>query len=679
VVNAGGLWGREVGRMVGLELPVLSMAHQYLITEEVPEVVAFNKETGRELVHCIDFDGELYMRQEGTGMLVGTYEPDGVPWSPKVAPWDFSTELLPPDLDKIAGNLERAFRHHPALANAGIKNVIHGPFAFGPDGNPLIGPIRGLANYWVAVGVMAGFSQAGGVGLALANWMVDGDPGFDVWAMDVARYGSWANMAYTDQKVRENYGRRFRITFPNEELPAARPLRTTPLYDRFKAMGACFGASFGLEQALWFAPPGESPVEHVTFRRSNAHPIVADECRAVRSSVGLIEISGYAKYEITGAGAEAWLSELLANRIPETGRIALTPMLNAQGKLIGDFTVAKAGEERFYIFGSGAAEEYHMRWFDSHLPNRRFQERRCRQAADQRAVRPFDCRPECAGLLAKVADADVSTSAMPFLSFREMDLGLVPAKVGRISFTGDLGYEIWCRSDYLLTLHTLVTQAGEEFDLKPFGGRALMSLRLEKNWGTWAREYRPIYGPYEAGLGRFVSLQKNRFIGRDAALAEKQSGGERQLTVFTVDGADVDVIGDEPIWHDGTRGRLDHVGRLCPLGAKPRLPWAMCRATRCSRTASRSRSSAPATRPASSANPCSIRRESACATKPEPLPCHPPARRRRPGDPVISDWLLWPGQAGPSNGVSSHQRKHDHGGHLQGPAQEGIPQQRRRR
>jgi dimethylglycine dehydrogenase len=406
---------------------------------------------------------------------------------------------------------------------------------------------------------MAGFSQAGGVGLAVANWMINGDPGFDVWAMDVARYGSWANMAYTDQKVRENYGRRFRITFPNEELAAARPLRTTPLYDRFKAMGACFGASFGLEQALWFAPPGTPPVEHVTFRRSNAHPIVADECRAVRASVGLIEISGYAKYEITGAGAEAWLSELLANRMPETGRIALTPMLNAQGKLIGDFTVAKAGEERFYIFGSGAAEDYHMRWFASHLPNGGSKNGHKNGPKNGIAVRPLTSElcglsiagPNAQALLAKVADADVSTSAMPFLSFCEMDLGLVPAKVGRISFTGDLGYEIWCRSDYLLTLHTLLSEAGEEFDLKPFGGRALMSLRLEKNWGTWAREYRPIYGPYEAGLGRFVSLRKNRFIGRDAALAEKQSGGERQLTVFTVDGADVDVIGDEPIWHDG--------------------------------------------------------------------------------------------------------------------------------
>lgn len=573
VVNAGGLWGREVGRMVGLELPVLCMAHQYLITEEMPEVVAFNRETGRELVHCIDFDGELYMRQEGTGMLVGTYEPNGEPWSPKEAPWDFSTELLAPDLDKIAGNLERAFRHHPPLANAGIKRVIHGPFAFGPDGNPLVGPIRGLPNYWVAVGVMAGFSQAGGVGLSLSNWMIDGDPGFDVWAMDVARYGSWATMGYTDQKVRENYRRRFRITFPNEELPAARPLRTTPLYDRCKSMGAVFGASYGLEQALWFAPKGKKAVEKVTFRRSNAHPAVAEECRAVRTGVGLIEISGYAKYEVKGVNVESWLSELLANRMPETGRIALTPMLNENGKLIGDFTVAKESDERFYIFGSGAAEEYHMRWFEAHVPNGGV------------SVRPLGtelCGLSVAGprsqeLLSRVADSDLSTPAMPFLSFRDMNVGLVPAKVGRISFTGDLGYEIWCRSDYLLTLHDELTKAGEEFGLRHFGGRALLSLRLEKNWGTWAREYRPIYGPYEAGLGRFVAINKNRFIGRDAALAEKESGGPRRLLAFTVETRDVDVIGDEPIWYDGavigwiTSGGYAHwVGKSVALGYVPR-------------------------------------------------------------------------------------------------------------
>ena len=548
VVNAGGLWARETGRFAGVELPVLCMAHQYLITEEMPEVVQFNQETGKEIVHCIDFDGELYMRQERSGMLVGTYEPNGVPWSPKSAPWDFSSELLPPELDKISDNLERAFKHHPPLAKAGIKNVIHGPFSFAPDGNPLVGPIRGLKNYWVACGVMAGFSQGGGVGLTLANWIADGDPGFDIWAMDVARYGSWATMAYTNQKVRENYGRRFRITFPNEELPAARPLRTSPLYERFKSMGACFGVSYGLEQALWFAPKGKKAVEKVTFRRSNAFPHVGDECRTVRTSCGSFEISGYAKYEVTGSEAESWLSATLANRMPEKGRLVLTPMLNRAGRLIGDFTVAKADDERFYIFGSGAAESYHMRYWEGLLP---------RDGSVQ--VRPLTSEltglsiagPHSRALLQSLTDEDMSNGAMPFMSFREMELGLVPVKIGRLTFTGDLGYEIWCRSDFLLTLHDMLSRAGEPFGLKSFGGRALMSLRLEKNWGTWAREYRPIYGPLEAGLSRFVDLRKNDFIGRDAALREKHEGGKLRLTSFVAETKDVDVIGDEPVYHAG--------------------------------------------------------------------------------------------------------------------------------
>jgi dimethylglycine dehydrogenase len=574
VVNAGGLWAREVGRFAGLELPVLCMAHQYLLTEEMPEVVQFNRDTGKEIVHCIDFDGELYMRQERTGMLVGTYEPNGVPWSPKVAPWDFSSELLPPNLDQIAGNLERAFKHHPALAKAGIRTIIHGPFSFAPDGNPLVGPIKALRNYWVACGVMAGFSQGGGVGLALANWIADGDPGFDIWAMDVSRYGPWASMAYTNAKVRENYGRRFRITFPNEELPAGRPLRTTPLYDRFKQMGACFGVSYGLEQALWFAPKGKKPIEKATFRRSNAFATIGDECRAVRSDAGLLEISGYAKYEFTGPGTETWLSSVLANRMPQKGRISLSPMLSTKGKLIGDFTVAKADAERFYVFGSGAAETYHLRYWHQLLP-----------ADGSVGVRPLTSEltglsiagPQSRALLQSLIDEDISNGALPFMAFRETNLGPVPVKIGRLTFTGDLGYEIWCRSDYLIGLHDLLTEAGRRYGLRPFGSRALMSLRLEKNWGTWAREYRPIYGPYEAGLDRFVDARKNEFIGREAAIAERDGGGKLRLVTFCVETTNVDVIGDEPIYHGGTvigwvtsGGYAHHAQRSVAMGYVPK-------------------------------------------------------------------------------------------------------------
>ncbi len=282
VVNAGGLWAREVGRMAGLELPVLAMEHHYLMTEPMPEVIEYNERNGRELPHMIDFAGEIYARQEGQSILLGTYEQDNRPWAPKETPWDFVFQLLPHDLDRIAPELEKAFEHFPLVGKAGIKKFVNGPFTFSPDGNPLVGPIKGMRGMWMANAVMAGLSQGGGVGLSLAEWMVNGDPGADIWAMDVARYGDYATLAYTNAKVRENYSRRFRITFPNEELTAARPLHTTPIYDRLTEHNAVWGAGFGLEHPLWFQKPGLEPAEDVTFYRSNAFDVVAEESRAVR-------------------------------------------------------------------------------------------------------------------------------------------------------------------------------------------------------------------------------------------------------------------------------------------------------------------------------------------------------------------------------------------------------------
>jgi dimethylglycine dehydrogenase len=547
VVNAGGLWARECGRMVGLELPVLAMEHMYLLTEDMPEVAEINASTGKEVITALDFEGEIYMRQERGGMLMGTYERACKPWSEKVTPWDFGQDLLEPDLERIAPSLEVGFEHFPAFANAGIKKIINGPFTFAPDGNPLVGPIRGLRNYWVACGVMAGFSQGGGVGLALSNWMVHGDPGFDVWGMDVARYGDWATLGYTNAKVRENYSRRFRIRFPNEELPAGRPLRTTPIYDRLVADNAVMGESYGLEYPLWFAPKGEPATEVFSFRRSTDFPHVAAECRRVREGVGVMETSGYAKYVVTGEGAEAWLSHLLANKVPAEGRMVLTPMLNHEGRLIGDFTLAKLGAERFLIIGSGPAEQYHMRWFEAHRPASGVEIR----AMGADLVGLSVAGPRSRELLARIASQDVSAAAFPFMAIREMDLGPIPAIVGRVTFTGDLGYEIWVKPEYQRALLNLVLEAGKDLGVGHFGLRALNSMRLEKSFGTWAREYRPIYGPFEAGLGRFVSLAKNDFIGRDAAAREKESGGERRLVVFKVDATDSDCIGDEPVWHDG--------------------------------------------------------------------------------------------------------------------------------
>ncbi|MCT7667683.1 GcvT family protein [Shinella kummerowiae] len=547
VVNCGGLWAREVGRMVGLELPVLAMEHMYLITEDMPEVIEFNQTRGKELMHCVDFDGEIYLRQERNGMLMGTYEKACRPWSPLNTPWDFGHELLDEDIERITPELEVGFRHFPAFNKAGIKKIINGPFTFSPDGNPLVGPVRGMTNYWSACAVMAGFSQGGGVGLALANWMIHGDPGFDVFAMDVSRYGDFATLGYTNAKVRENYSRRFSIRYPNEELPAGRPLLTTPIYDKLKDAGAVFGASYGLEAPLWFAPEGVE--DQFSWRRSTDFETVGAEARAVRASVGLMETSGFAKYAVKGEGAEAWLDRLLTSRMPAAGRMTLAPMLKDDGKLIGDFTLAKLGEGDFLLIGSGIAEDYHMRWFETHLPK---DGSVTLEALNLGLVGLAIAGPKARDVLQKLTHQDLSTAAFPFMTVRKIDLGMAPAIVGRVSYTGDLGYEIWMKPQYQRYLYDLIMEAGAEFDIKLFGLRALNALRLEKSYGSWSREYRPLYGPLEAGLERFVAVGKGAdFIGKAAAKAERESGGELRLRTFILEAKDADVIGDEPIYLDG--------------------------------------------------------------------------------------------------------------------------------
>ncbi len=548
VVNAGGLWAREVGRMVGIELPVLAMEHMYLVTDDMPEVIDFNKERGHELPHAIDFKAEIYMRQERSGMVLGTYEKACVPWQPRQTPWDFGPELLPPDLDRIAPSLEIGYQHFPAMEKAGIKRIINGPFTFSPDGNPLVGPVQGKPGFWCACAVMAGFSQGGGVGLALSQWMVNGDPGFDVWAMDVARYGGWATRSYTNAKVRENYSRRFSIRFPNEELPAARPQQTTPLYDLMLSQGAVMGDSWGLETPLWFAPSGVEPKDVVSFHRSNDFEHVKAECLAVRNRVGVTEIANFAKYEFIGCGAPAYLSRLMTNKMPTQGRLILTPMLNHGGKLIGDFTIARASPERFMMWGSSQAQIHHMRWFESQLPA----DGSVRVTRiDMGLVGLSIAGPRSRKVLERLTDEDVSASAFRFLDHRSIDIANVPAMINRVTYTGDLGYEIWVAPEYQRRLYEAIMGAGRELGIVNFGMRALLSLRLEKNFPTWYRELRPIYGPFEAGLDRFVDLSKPEFIGREAALEEKRSGGTLRRVSLTVEAADADVLGDEPIWHDG--------------------------------------------------------------------------------------------------------------------------------
>jgi dimethylglycine dehydrogenase len=567
IVNAGGLWAREVAALAGVYLPLHPMEHQYIVTEDTPEI--YERET--EHPHVMDPGGESYLRQEGRGLCIGFYEQTCKPWAVNGTPNDFGHELLPDNLDKIESSIEFAYRRYPILERTGVKNVIHGPFTFAPDGNPLVGPVPGLRNYWSACGVMAGFSQGGGVGLSLAQWIIEGEPERDIFAMDVARFGNWISPGYTLPKVIENYQRRFSVSYPNEELPAARPLRTTPMYDIWKAQGAVFGAQYGAEVVNYFALPGEPNYETPSFRRSNAWDATAAEVAAVRSGVGINEVHNFGKYRVTGSDARAWLDRIMAGRIPKPGRLSLTPMLSHAGRLYGDFTVGCEAEGDFTITGSYGAQAFHMRWFEQHLPH-----------GDVSVENISDARvgfqiagPDAGRLLSRVAVDDLS--GMRFMSLTHTVVGLVKTLVQRVSYTGDLGFEIYCHPGDQRALYTALAEAGVDFGLRPFGMRAMMSLRMDRFFGSWAREFSPDYTPCETSLDRFIQWSKDvDFIGRTAAEAERKMGPARQLCNFEVDASDADVVVYEPIWHAGnvigfcTSGGYSHyAGKSIAYGFVP--------------------------------------------------------------------------------------------------------------
>jgi len=544
LVNAAGLWAREVGEMAGVYLPLHAMEHQYLATDDLPEVY----DRDEELPHVMDPEGESYLRQEGKGLVIGFYEQDCVPWAVDGTRWDFGHELLDENLERIGDSMEFAFNRYPVLATAGIKTIVNGPFTFAPDGNPLVGPVPGLRNYWSASAVMAGFSQGGGVGLTLAEWMIDSEPSRDVFAMDVARFGDYCTKSYTRLKVRENYQKRFAVSYPNEELPAARPLDATPAYGIWQQQNAVFGAAYGMEHVNYFAPPGEEPYEIPSFRRSNAFDTVAKECKAVRNAVGINEVHNFGKYEFSGPGAFEFLDTLMAGKIPKLGRLSLNPMLSPKGKIIGDFTVAQVRADVFQVTASFGAQAYHMRWFEQHLPEQGVQ----LENVSKTRIGFQIAGPNSRELLQRVTRVDVSNAAFPFLAVREIDVGQCQAIVQRVSYTGDRGYEIYVPAHHQVALYQILVEAGKDLGLRPFGMRAMMSLRLDKSFGSWMREFKPDYTPMETGLDRFIDYKKTtNFIGRQAVMDERERGVDRQLCTFVVEAKDADVNAYEPIWHEG--------------------------------------------------------------------------------------------------------------------------------
>ena len=569
IINAAGLWAREVGQLAGIHFPIQPMEHHYLITESIPEIEALEK--GQRLPVGTDFDGNIYFRQEGNGMLLGTYEAKSTPWQVKGTPMNFGHELLDTKLENIQDRLAIGFKRIPALEKAGIKNVINGPFTFGPDGNPLIGPVPGKKNYWAAVAIMAGFCQAGGVGKSIAEWIIDGEPSIDVWAMDVARFGNYASPEYGTVKSSENYERRFIMTFPNETLPKGRKQKTTSLYDRFIERGAVMEDSFGLEHALWFANNKDDAYEEPTFKRSRAHEYVAREVNAVRNAVGCSEVANFSKHRIIGSGARTYLDNILAGTIPKPGRISLSPMLSPKGMLIGDLTVACIDEEKFMLFGSGVLQESHRRWFENFLPEEKVEYKNCSDELHGIAI----SGPQSRELLSRICRDDVAAESLKFRDIRETYVAGVPCILNRLSFTGELGFEIYAAPHFQLKLFEEIEDRGKDLGLQLYGARALMSMRLEKSWGAWGLDYRPDFTAAESGLDQFINWQKD-FIGKKASLREKEKGSEKKLSVMVVDTLDIDVINDEAIMEDHkcvgyvtSGGYAHHVQKSIAMGYLP--------------------------------------------------------------------------------------------------------------
>ena len=484
--------------MAGVQVPIVPMEHHYILTDDIGEVAAFDG----ELPLVLDLDGEMYLRQERNGVLLGVYEKNSTPWSVDGTPWDFGgTDLLVPRLDDLEAALLKGFLRFPPVAEAGIRRIVNGPFTFAPDGNPLVGPVRGVRNYWSCCGVMAGFSQGNGVALALSQWMIEGEPDGDIFAMDVSRFGGFATGTYSIEKAKEFYENRFTLLCPNDEWPAARPHKVSALHDRLKQANAVFGSSYGLEIPLWFAPPGSEPVEIPSFRRSNAHGPVGEECRAVRENVGILDGTSFAKYEISGRDAAGYMDYVFASRLPGIGRIRMGPLLLPSGRMKGDLTVMRLADDRFMIIGSGYLQEFHMSWFQQHVGERDLGI--VNRSDDLTAI--VIAGPRSRELMTAVASGKLDNQSMPFMSVRQMDVGIAPALVARLSFTGELGYEIYVPTVYAAGVYDLLLAVGARFSLRPFGTRALVSLGMEKSFGVWSREFSPDYTPAMCGMDRWLT------------------------------------------------------------------------------------------------------------------------------------------------------------------------------
>ena len=547
VVSASGNFARQTGAMVGLDVPVIPVEHQYIVTEPHPDIVARREQGLPELGVLRESDGSWYLREERGGLILGPYEV-GAPACYVDGPDEACEyELFQADLERLEPHIEAAIRRVPAFGEVGVKQVYNGAICYTPDGSPIIGPAWGLRNFWLNEGHSFGITAAGGAGFQLAQWIVEGEPTIDMLGVDPRRFGDYASKAYLVKKNEEAYANVFTIHYPDEEREAARPLRTAPCYERMRDLGAVFGQKFGWERPNWFAPAGTPPADHWSFRRSRWFEHVGNECRNVMDNVGLLDMSAFAKCRVSGPGAEAFLDRLVANRIPKrSGPVRLVHALNTRGGVHSEFTVYREGAQSFYLVSAGALQRLDHDWIWRNMPKDgsvQFE-----NITNQFGVLVL-AGPRSRELMQRVSSDDVSNEGLPWLNGRWVNVGLAPTMALRVNYVGELGYELHHPIEYQNHIFDALMAAGHGLGLKPFGIRAMDSLRIEKSYRMVGTELSVEYSALESGLERFVHLNKGDFVGRDA-LSQWQSKGfsNALVTVQVHEITDADALGNNPIF-----------------------------------------------------------------------------------------------------------------------------------
>ncbi len=550
VINAAGYRGGEVAALVGQYLPIVTLSHQYLVTEDIPELVALG---AARLPLIRDPDVSYYLRQERQGLLLGPYEWQATPHWLGGIPEEFANQLFDDDVGRLESYIEAACARVPILGSVGVKTVINGPIPYAPDGNPLIGPAPGLPGFFHCCAFTFGIVQAGGAGKVIAEWVASGQPEWDMWPLDSRRYLEFANHRFTHAKAVETYQYEYGIGYPAEERPAGRPAKASPVYARLKSKGAVFGARGGWERAVFFPAAGDPTKPEVSFRRPAWHAAIARECEAVAERVAVLDLPGFTKFEVTGPDAAPWIDGMVTGSVPRPGRTALNYFCAPNGGIVTEMTITNLGEGRFWLISAVAGERHDEHWLREHLPTSPVAVRIDNLSA--RFGTLVVVGPRSRELLQQLTPARLDNEAFPWLAVRTIEIGYTTALALRVNYVGELGWELHVPVEHMLSVYDLVWEAGEKLGIHDYGLYSMDSLRLEKCYRAWKGDLTTEYTPLMASLDRFVKLDKSGgFIGQAALRREAAAGPRERFVPLIVDADDADAaavsivyLGGDPV------------------------------------------------------------------------------------------------------------------------------------